>query len=205
MAQDALTKERLVDLLRPAMKDPIDQYAAQKSAAATKAEADRAELEKVKAQLGADSPAAAELDRAIKSLEHDPGTDRKARLREAAIAVVAVCNELGVPVEVKKPRSATGSGAASTASLSAEEGKKSGGKRKRTSPAEIERLSQLVRKSLPPASTSDARCKTIEDITNETGLSKDEVRSALSKLKREGDAESNGFRGPRGGWRKAAV
>lgn len=201
MANDVMSKERLVDLLRPEMGDRIEKFASQKSDKALEAEAEIAKIESLKSTLGEGSPALAELDRAVQALAYNPADDRKARLRDAAIAVVAICNELGVPVEVKKPRVS----AASSQAPAAPAAKPAGGKRRRTSPAEIERLSQLVRKALPPASTSDARCKTIEDITADTGLSKDEVRSALSKLKREGDAESNGFRGPRGGWRKAPV
>ncbi|MEM1208880.1 MAG: hypothetical protein AAGI54_06380 [Planctomycetota bacterium] len=200
MASGVMTKERLVDLLRPAMSDSIEKFASQKSDKALEAEAEIAKIESLKSTLGEGSPALAELDKAVAALAYDPADDRKARLRDAAIAVATICNQLGVPIEVKKPR--VPAAATTTAEPAA---KPATGKRRRTSPAEIERLSQLVRKSLPPASTSDARCKTIEDITSDTGLSKDEVRSALSKLKRDGDAESNGFRGPRGGWRKAAV
>ncbi|MEM6333794.1 MAG: hypothetical protein AAF823_10700 [Planctomycetota bacterium] len=200
MSTDQLTKERLIDLLRPVMTEPIETYASQKSDKALEAEAEVAKIEQLKEQLGADSPAVKALEEAISTLAFDPNDDRKARLRDAAVAVVAICNELKVPVEVKRPKPAPGTVASPAAAPAAAEKPK---KRKRTPPAEIERLALLVRKALPPASTSDARCKTIEQISDETGVSKDEVRSALSKLKREGDAESNGFRGPRGGWRKA--
>jgi hypothetical protein len=205
MGESTLTKERLVDLLMPAMKQPIEQFAAQKSEAATKAESEIAEINKLKATLGQDSPAVAELNNAIKTLEHNPDTDRKARLRDAAIAVVTVCNGLGVPVEVKKPKANPGSANGTGGDAAEPAGRSSKNRRKRLSSAEIDRFGQLVLKALPPASTSDARCKSIEAISDDTGLSKDEVRSALNKLKREGDAETNGSRGPKGGWRKAAV
>ncbi|MEM0913096.1 MAG: hypothetical protein AAGB29_11770 [Planctomycetota bacterium] len=201
MANDLMTKERLVDLLRPAMSENVEKFSSQKSDKALQAEAEIAKIESLLSGMAEDSPARAELERATQTLAYDPSDDRKSRLRDAAIAVVTICNELGVPVEVKKPKAAP----AATGGATAPADKAAGGKRRRTSPAEIERLAVTVRKALPPASTSDARCKTIEDIAGDTGLSKDAVRSALSKLKREGDAVSNGFRGPRGGWRKAPV
>ncbi|MEM6504037.1 MAG: hypothetical protein AAF711_01075 [Planctomycetota bacterium] len=189
----AMTKETLIEQLTGAIRSLVDRYKAQKSEAALKVEAEQAKLEKLRDELGEDSPAYAGLEKVIAGLGYDPGADEKRRLQEASLALVAAANAVGLKVALRKVAGRSGSGSTS------------GGTRTRMSSAALEEASEKIHKVLPPANTGDDNCKPIGAIAEESGFDPAVVRSALSKLKRDGWAESNGRRGQAGGWRKAAA
>ena len=195
-----MTKEQLIDALHKALQGPVEEFSAQPSPAAAAAETQRTQLEadreNLKKVLGEDSPAfgpaVTAIDEQLKSLKIDERTQRKQNLQLVAEALIVVSNMLRVPIKLKdtgpvptKPQAAkTASGDAPTKT------------RTRKSSEEMERESNAVLRALPGASRPYI---SKGDIADKVGF---DPSSALLKLKREGDAESNGVRGAGGGWRK---
>ncbi len=198
-----MTKEQLIDSLSKTITPLVDQFASQPSPAARQAEEERAKLEQQRTSLAkaleegspAYNAAAAAIEEQLKGLKVDDRTQRKQNLQLAAEAVVVVANMLRVPVKLRDTGSNAAKPASASASASATGG--GGGKRTRKSNAQMEQETNAVLKALPGASRGFV---SKADIADKVGF---DPSSALLKLKREGDAESNGVRGAGGGWRKA--
>ena len=191
-----MTKEQLIDSLSKVMTPLVEKFAEQPSPDAAAQDDHRKELETKREQLakllgeGSSTYAAASADITdqLKSLKVDSRTQRKQNLQLAAEAVVTVANMLRVPLKLRD----TGTGRSASASKVS-----SGGKRARKSNAQMAQETAAVLKALPSAK-KDFVAKGV--ITDKVGF---DPQSALLKLKRDGEAESNGVRGAGGGWRRA--
>ncbi len=195
-----MTKEQLADQLQPAITKLITDFVAQKSPESQKAQEALDALEEDKAKViralgGADSPAAKAAIAAIQkqqdSLTLDPSKDQMHNRRHAAWALVHAANNLKLPVRLREDTRRS-QGPAPTAER----------QRSRITKADLTAATDAVYRVLPPAGTRDTDCLAVDAIATASGLDKDLTRSALGKLKRDGRAESNGRRGPGGGWRR---
>ncbi len=197
-----MTKEHLIDTLSKTLTPIVEEFAAQPSPAALKAGEDRDKLEQQRANLGraleegspAYNAAAAAIDEQLKGLKIDDRTQRKQNLQLVAEATVVVANMLRVPLKLKDTSPPASAAAAKTATPGSPAAP---GKRTRKSTAQMEQEARAVYKALPGASR-DFIAK--GEIADKVGF---DPSSALLKLKRDGEAESNGVRGAGGGWRKA--
>ncbi len=186
----SMSKEQLTDQIRDAISPLVERYAAQKSQRAIDMEKQAEEIELMRKKLGEDSPAYKALQGAIDMLEADPGADRKQRLEDASLAVVAAGNDLGLKLRLRRQPGRTAG--------------KTSGRRTRMSSADSADMAEKVLGVLPPPSTKTEKCMSKEDIAQKTGIDSSKLQSVLLRLKREGKAESNGKRGLAGGWRRAA-
>lgn len=192
----ATTKEQLADRLVKAMKKDLEAFIGQQSPEAAEAKAAYEELEKQKAAaakaLGEDSAAYAGAVKAIEKEQSKLDTDDKKgeanNRKHAALALVIAAREFKLPVALRKSATSSGSGT---------------GSRSRMSTKELADACEVVLKALPAKSVPDDKCKSIGELADATNLDANTVKSALSKMKRDGSAESNGKRGTGGGWRKA--
>ncbi|BAM02749.1 hypothetical protein [Phycisphaera mikurensis] len=190
-----MTKEQLSDKIRAALTPLVEDFVAQPSPGANATEEQRVAIERrrqsVRESLGEDDPAykaASEvLDESLRNLSVSNASQKKENLRLVAEALVVVTNGLRVPVKLK-PKGETRSSAAA---------QKTDGRRNRKSSETLAEETAAVLKALPRAS---AAFVPKSDITEKVGF---DPTSALLKLKREGNAVSNGRRGAGGGWRKA--
>jgi hypothetical protein len=193
-----VNKEQLgTDLLKK-LEPMVEQFASQPSPRALEAREKLAEIEEKKAgaaKLLGEGTAAYKA--AVRALEEDEKAckvnesfQRKQNLQLFAEALVYVCNHLRVPVKLKDAGGPTQSAGKSS-------GGSGGGKRTRKTAEAMQQESDAVLKALPSAS---GKYVSKADIETKVGF---DPTSALLKLKRDGDAESNGMRGSAGGWRKA--
>lgn len=198
-----MTKEQLSDALLRALQGPVEEFASQPSPAAKEAATKRAKLEadreKLAKVLGEDSPgygpAVEAIDSQLKSLKIDDRTQRKQNLQLVAEALIFVTNTLRIPVKLKDTGPARAP--AATAAARATDGTASTKPRTRRSPEAMQREAAAVLRVLPGAGRAFI---SKGEIAEKVGF---DPQSALLKLKREGDAQSNGVRGAGGGWRKA--
>lgn len=196
-----MTKEHLIDALSKTLTPIIEEFAAQPSPAAQLADEKREKLESQRANLGkaleegspAYNAAVSAIDEELKGLKIDDRTQRKQNLQLAAEAMVVVTNTLRVPLKLKDVNPP----ASSSAKASAAGSTTPTGKRARKSTAQMEEETRAVYKALPGASRDFVSKGFVAD---KVGF---DPSSALLKLKRDGEAESNGVRGAGGGWRKA--
>lgn len=190
------TKEQLGDRILKSIQKDVEAFIAQPSPEAEQAqrEFDALEDQKKTAEkaLGTDSAA---YKAALKAIEKEQAKldteDKKGQQnnrKHAAWAIVYVANHLKLPVMLKKAALGERGGA---------------GARMRMSNAELADVAETVLADLPPKSTKDENCKRLTEIGESTNLDSDTIKRALSKLKRDGKATSNGIRGGGGGWRKA--
>ncbi len=194
-----MTKEQLIDQLHQAIAPTIEKFAAQPSPEAAQFDDHRKKLEKQKADASkvfdegsaAYNAAINAIDEELKGLKVDDRTQRKQNLQLAAEAMVTVGNMLRVPLKLRDTGKITAKAGKWTGSSGG------GGKRTRKTNEQMEQETQQVLKALP-GSKKDFVSKS--EIAGKVGF---DPQSALLKLKREGEAESNGVRGAGGGWRRA--
>lgn len=192
-----MTKEQLSDKLRAAISPLIEDFSAQPSPGSSANEEKRKEIEErreiLRKGLGEDDPAyrAASdvLNQALDGLKLSESQQRKENLRIAAEALIHVTNTLRMPMKLKT-KAESGLGAASKAGTSTD------GRRFRKTAKALAEETAAVMKILP---RSNAGYMSKGEINEKVGF---DATSALLKLKREGEANSNGRRGSGGGWRK---
>jgi len=158
--------------IEKALKPAVEGYTAQTPEADSKVKADIKKLEDA-------------LAKKIARLAPDPAELKRQRLAEVAEAVVIACNNLRLPVQLKKMKPAKGSAAAS------------GG---RMTKADMEATCKVIMGALPPKS---GKYIGKAEIASKTKIDPARVNAALQKLKRDGEAANNGVRGQAAGWRKA--
>lgn len=191
-----MTKTQLAEKLRSALEPILTDFVAQPSPGASANEEQRKAIEQrrenARKSMGEDDPAfqaaSKVYDEELDGLKVSSAQQHQENRRLAAEALVAVTKELRVPVKLKKKSESGGPGGRAGTALD--------GRRNRKSPETLEKEMAAVLKALPRASASfvpksDIAAKVNFDPT-----------SALLKLKRLGDAASNGRRGTGGGWRK---
>ncbi|MCH7490030.1 MAG: hypothetical protein IID05_04970 [Gemmatimonadetes bacterium] len=118
-------------------------------------------------------------------LEPDTASLKKKRIQEVSQALVMACNNLRLPVSVKKAKRSGGSSDGSVGRLPR---------------AELEAACQKILKTLPSKS---GKYLNGAEVAKNVDLTPVVLRSALSKLKRDGLAVTNGKKGMAGGYRKA--
>ncbi|MEE9404624.1 MAG: hypothetical protein V3V20_07010 [Algisphaera sp.] len=96
-----MRKESLAEVLRNPFTKAMTEFLSTKSEKALAADKEIKKLEITRDSLSADSPARVGIEQAIESL--NAGDDELARERreEAAFAVIMLCNELRLPVQLK--------------------------------------------------------------------------------------------------------
>ena len=167
-------ESRIVDAVRPI----LEEFRAQPSEAEAK---HAAALDTVRASIeAADDPV---VKRALKmglaKLEKD-GPEKEDRSADEAKAWNAAARRVGITTRVGRARTAAGN-------------------RVRRSRKAVEDAAEKVRDTL-----EDAVFMTKSEIAEKTDLAEGMLKSAIARLKREGEIESNGQRGRAGGWRKAS-
>ena len=193
-----MTKTQLIDKLRSAVEPILTDFVAQPSPGASANEEQRKAIEQrrenARKSMGDDDPgfqaASKVYDDELDGLKVSTSQQKKENQRLAAEALVAVTNELRIPVKLKKKSE---SGAAAPKGRA---GTERDGRKNRKSPETLEKEVAAVLKALPRAT---AGFVPKSEITKKVGF---DPTSALLKLKRLGDAASNGRRGTGGGWRK---
>ena len=194
-----MTKEQLSDKLQSALTPIVESFVKQASPAASAQEDQRKAIEErrenARKSLGDDDEAfrAANsvLDRQLDELKVSDADQRKENRRLAAEALVHVTNNLRLPLKLK-PKNAAG-----TPGAGGKAGTANDGRRNRKSGEVLAREVAAVVKALPRAASAFVPKS---DITEKVGF---DPTSALLKLKRTGEAVSNGRRGAGGGWRRA--
>lgn len=171
--------------IEKALKPAVEGYTAQTPEADSKVKADIKKLEDALEICGATTPTGKALAKKIARLAPDPAELKRQRLAEVAEAVVIACNNLRLPVQLKKMKPAKGSAAAS------------GG---RMTKADMEATCKVIMGALPPKS---GKYIGKAEIASKTKIDPARVNAALQKLKRDGEAANNGVRGQAAGWRKA--
>lgn len=193
-----MNKEQLTDKLRVAISPLIEEFSAQPSPGSAANEEKRKAIEErreaVRKSLGEDDPAyrAASdvLDQALDGLKISDAHQRKENLRIAAEALIHVTNTLRLPVKLKTKTESGLSGGGKA-------GTPGDGRRFRKTAKMLAEETTAVLKALP---RSGSAFMPKGEINEKVGF---DSTSALLKLKREGQANSNGRRGSGGGWRRA--
>jgi len=194
MATPRLTKEQLSDRLGTAMNSHLEAFVAQKSDDQIAKEAEIERLEKMITKEPAGSSVAPMLKMAVDKLKAEldtPGLKEPMR-KEAALAVLIVCNAYRLPLQLKQDQPAAAQSAAPTRRKN----------RKRITREELDDACDAIMGILPPKDTADHHCMSKIRIAEKTDLDAKTVSSALARLNRQETATSNGIRGAGGGWRK---
>lgn len=188
-----MTKEQLTNEFLRALKDPIKKFTDAPSEASREVESMEKENASKKKELarvfgGTDSAAykaaAAELDHEVHSSKPDRRSENAQRRRQIAEALMVVANEHRLPLQLKKPVKAGGSGA------------KGGGRRGRMTREQMNGAVQSVYDALPE---KKGEFMAKSELAEKVGF---DPQSVLLKMKREGTAQTNGMRGPGGAWRR---
>lgn len=196
MAAATLSKEQLIDRIRTAVAPQLETYLAQKTTHQQEQEKEIERIQKLIAKEPANSPTLPALQRVIETIQNElskPGINLPLR-RDAALAVLAVCNEHRLPLQFKQDAIAQPAAAAKPT-----RGK---GERKRLPREEMQKACEAIMKVLPPKDTPDHLCMAKSRVAEKCDLDAKTTSSALIKLNRDGKATSNGIRGAGGGWRK---
>ncbi|XAM00525.1 hypothetical protein OT109_03875 [Phycisphaeraceae bacterium D3-23] len=196
MATATLPKEQLIDRLRTALGPQLTTFLAQKTPHQVEQEKEIERIEKMIAKEPASSPTLPALEKVVEDIRQElarPGINMPLR-RDAALAVLAVCNEHRLPLQFKQDQPAKPAEAAKPAQTK--------GTRKRVPREEMQAACTEIMKVLPPADTPDHLCMAKSRVAEKCDLDPKTASSALIKLNREGKATSNGIRGAGGGWRK---
>ncbi len=192
-----MTKEQFGTDLMKKLQPMVEQFVSQPSPRALEAREKLAEIESKKAGLakvlGDGSPAYKAAVRVLEDEEKNSRVNesfqRKQNLQLVAEAMIYVANELRIPLRLKD------SGGPSAPASKGKVG--STGKRFRKTAESMKQESDTVLKALP---ASNGKFVSKIDLQEKLGF---DPTSALLKLKRDGEAASNGMRGTAGGWRKA--
>jgi len=190
------SKEQLIDRVRASLSTHLEGYLSQKTAQQQEQEAEIERIQKMIDKEPENSPTLPALKKVIEGIEHElakPGMKSPLR-RDAALAVLAVCNEHRLPLQFKQDPAAQPAAAAKPV--------KQKGERKRIPKEEMEQACVAIMKVLPPADTPDHLCMAKSRVAEKCDLDPKTTSSALIKLNRDGQATSNGIRGAGGGWRK---
>lgn len=196
MANATLPKEQLIDRLRSALEPHLKAYLAQKTPHQQEQEKEIERIEKVISKEPANSPTLPPLQKVVEDIRAElsrPGINMPLR-RDAALAVLAVCNEHRLPLQFKQDQPAKPQVVAKPTQTK--------GNRKRVPREEMQAACAAIMKVLPPKDTPDHLCMAKSRVAEKCDLDPKTASSALIKLNREGQATSNGIRGAGGGWRK---
>ena len=194
MATTALSKEQLIDRLRSAIGTHLTTYLDQKTTHQVEQEKEIERIQKLIAKEPENSPTLPALKDVVQKIQAElsrPAINMPLR-REAALAVLTVCNEHRLPLQFKQDPAAQPA-AASTRPRA---------ERKRLPREEMQKACTAIMKILPPADTLDHLCMAKSRVAEKCDLDAKTASSALIKLNRDGLATSNGIRGAGGGWRK---
>ena len=135
--------------------------------------------------FGADSSEGKRLAKMKAKIVPDTKKLRAQRKREVAEAVIIATNSMHLPLMLKKAGKSSGP---------------TGGGHNRMSSADMGQACSAVLKALPPKSGTYI---SKGDVAKKAKMDGATVTAVLGKLKRDGEAASNGMRGQAGGWRKA--
>lgn len=195
MATPRLSKEQLSDRLSTAIGSHLETFVAQKSDDQIKQEAEIQRLEKVLDKEPEGSTVAPMIRSAIDRLreELDKPSANEPMRKEAALAVLVVCNAYRLPLQLKQALPAAAQADAPTRTRK---------NRKRITREELDGACESILAILPPSDTADHHCMSKIRIAEKTDLDAKTVSSALARLNRKETATSNGIRGAGGGWRK---
>lgn len=171
--------------IQDAIKGKIDGYANQVPAIDADTQKKIDVLDESIDAFGTESKEGKRLAKMKASIMPDMKKLRARRLREVAEAVVIATNNMHLPLMLKKAGKASGS---------------TGGGHNRMSSADMGKACSAVVKALPSKS---GKYLPKGEIAKKAKLDGATVTAALGKLKRDGEAASNGMRGQAGGWRKA--
>jgi len=177
-----MRKENLAEILRPHFTKAIGEFLNQKSEKAIAAEAEVAKLQTMLDGMGEKSPARAGIESAIESLDTGDQEFVRERKEEAAFAIIMLCNEMRLPVQLKprKPKPAktvTANGTAPAAK----------GKRRRLDKGERERFEKAVLKVLKGGKSLNR-----SEIIDLTGMDGPMYTAVTRTLKTEGDIVTEG-------------
>jgi len=195
MVTAKLSKEQLIDRLRKDLTSHLDLFLSQKTTEQAEKEAQIDGLNKTIASMSEGSPGVPALQAVIANIQAEldkPGINEPLR-KEAAIALIAVCNDFRLPLQLKQ---------AQPAQAIAQPTKSSRGTRKRLPKEDMQLACDAIIVILPPSDTPDHLCMAKGRVADKTDLDAKTVSSALIRLNRQGLATSNGIRGAGGGWRK---
>lgn len=154
----------------------------QKSEKAVAAEAEVAKLQAMLDGMGDKSPARAGIEAAIESLDTGDAEFVRERKEEAAFAVIMLCNEMRLPVQLKprKPKAPKAVSASGTPSATK-------GKRRRLDKGERERFETAVLKVLKGGKSLNR-----SEIIDLTGMDGPMYTAVTRTLKTEGDIVTEG-------------
>ena len=177
-----MRKENLAETLRPQFTKVIGEFLNQKSEKALAAEAEGAKLKSMLDAMDERSPARAGIETAIESLDTGDDTFVRERREEAAFAVIMLCNELRLPVQLKprkpKPAAAAVNGSAPAPAK---------GTRRRLDKNERERFEKAVLKVLKGGKSLNR-----SEIIDLTGMEGPMYTAVTRTLKNEGDIVTEG-------------
>lgn len=176
-----MRKENLAEALRPQFSKKMGEFLSLKSEKAIAAEAEVAKLKSTLEAMADQSPARAGIEAAIESLNTGDDAYERERREEAAFAVIMLCNELRLPVQLKprKPKAvkSTEGGAPGAAK----------GKRRRLDKGERERFEKAVVKLLKGGKSLNRT-----EIIDLTGMDGPMYTAVTRTLKNEGDIVTEG-------------
>lgn len=167
--------------IKPLVEGYLNQIPAIDEAMKTKLDALDAAIKAV----GPDTTEGKAIAKQKARLEPDTTELKKKRVQEVSEAVVMACNSMRLSVSLKKAKHYSGS---------------SNGSVQRLPKAELDEACKKILKTLPPKSGKYMNGAEVAKIVDLTPVV---LRSALSKLKRDGLTVSNGRKGMAGGYRKA--
>lgn len=178
-----MRKENLAETLRPQFTKKMGEFLSLKSEKAIAAEAEIAKLKTMLDGMGDKSPARAGIEAAIESLNTGDDEFERERREEAAFAVIMLCNELRLPVQLKprKPKAAKAASATGGASSATK------GKRRRLDKGERERFEKAVVKVLKGGKSLNRT-----EIIDLTGMDGPMYTAVTRTLKNEGDIITEG-------------
>lgn len=178
-----MRKENLAEILRPHFTKAIGEFLNQKSEKAIAAEAEVTKLQTMLDGMGEKSPARAGIESAIESLDTGDQEFVRERKEEAAFALIMLCNELRLPVQLKprKPKPAKVATAGGSAPAAVK------GKRRRLDKGERERFEKAVLKVLKGGKSLNR-----SEIIDLTGMDGPMYTAVTRTLKTEGDIVTEG-------------
>lgn len=188
-----MTKEQLVDRIRQALSYELRSFLEQMT---SEEQAYQAQIANATAQ--AEAAPFPEIAKAWKEKAKDLQANKPdlsaGRRQEAALALKVVANEFRLPLELR-PSATETTKSAKGAGKGVQAAKESGKRMKRS---DMQKLLAAVIAALP----ADGAWARISELAEKAGASTGDVRSALLRLKREGQAQSNGRKGLAGAWKR---
>lgn len=182
----AATQSAMINAFKKALEKPVEGYLKQVPEIPSDIKKEMDDLEKAFQLVGSDTPAGKAIQKQLQKVTPDTSKQQKIRAGEVAAALVAACNELRVPIQVKKSKRASGA---------------SGGSGSRLTKDQMESACEAVLKVLP--SKGAKTFMNGAEVMEQVKLDNDVVKKALAKLKRDEVITTNGIKGKKGGYKKA--